>query len=171
MNITRCFSSQMMTALLTWRNPQGSEENWLLGNEPTRIENYWTHCGKVVTTEIALCILATTSLVEVVACGFLEIGSLLLYPILDPSPFQSFFEDYSMSSLTTLGWAVSDALIYNLFYTNVMTRESFVLEAAGDPRQQPFLEHIIRELRDLSEGRNALTVHAGESLERKINLV
>jgi len=29
MTVTRCSSSHLMTGLLAWRNPQGSEENWI----------------------------------------------------------------------------------------------------------------------------------------------
>lgn len=121
MAVTRCASSHLMTDLLVWRNPQGSEENWLLGGE--RIENEWKHVGKVISTEIGLCLLTITSALETVAYFALAIVSLTLYPFTDKPC--AFFAKLLQSSAFTIIWAVADAIPCNLIFVNVMTHESF----------------------------------------------
>ena len=122
MTVTRCISSQLMTHLLTWRNPQGSEEQWFTGVHPPEIENGLTHVGKVLSTEIGLCLLVTAAAVETVAYASLAILSLALYPVTD-EPHLFFYKLLDSSSFTIL-WGVADALIYNLFFINVLTNES-----------------------------------------------
>lgn len=122
MSITRCASSHLMTELLTWRNPQGSEEGWWSQGGQS-IPNGWKHAGKVITTEIGLGILILTSVVERVAYTALAIVSIALYPVTD-RPFR-FFGALVGSSSFTIMWGLADALIYNPFFINVMTKESF----------------------------------------------
>lgn len=121
MAITRCASSHLMTGLLAWRNPQGSEEGWL--GRQQGIENGWKHLGKVVSTEIGLALLTVTSVVETVAYTALSLVSLALYPITD-KPCK-FFAKLLQSSSFTIIWGLANALLYNPLSVNVMTRESF----------------------------------------------
>lgn len=74
---TRSLSSIMMTRLLTWRNPQGSEENWLERDQV--IENKCEHLGKVVITELGLCLLTISSTIETIVYAVLRLLSLTLY--------------------------------------------------------------------------------------------
>lgn len=121
MVVTRCASSHLMSGLLAWRNPQGSEENWLLG--PQGIENGWKHAGKVISTEIGLGLLIITSTVETVAYSALAIASLTLYPFTDKPC--AFFAKLLQSSAFTIIWGVADAILYNPTFVNVFTHESF----------------------------------------------
>jgi hypothetical protein len=110
-----------MTGLLAWRNPQGREENWIL--RPQRIENIWKHAGKVISTEIGLALLVITSTVETVVYSTLVITFLPLYPVTD-RPYK-FFAKLLQSSAFTIIWGVADAILYNPFFVNIMTQESF----------------------------------------------
>lgn len=121
MAVTRCGSSHLMTGLLIWRNPQGSEENWIL--RPQDIENRWKHVGKVISTEFGLVLLIITSAVETVAYSALAITSLTLYPFTH-RPYK-FFAQLLQSSAFTIIWGVADAILYSPLFTNVMTQESF----------------------------------------------
>lgn len=121
MTVTRCASSQLMTSLLAWRNPQGSEENWIL--RPQNIENRWEHRGKVISAEVGLGLLIITSAVETVAYSALTLISLVSYPVTD-RPCK-FFAKLLQSSSFTIVWGLSDAILYNPLFVNVMTHESF----------------------------------------------
>ncbi len=121
MNV-RCLSSQMMTPLLAWRNPNGSEENWL-GGGPRRLVINGQDIGRIITTEISLVLLATTSIVESCVYGAIALAACALYPLTD-RPF-TFFAKLLSSSTFTLLWAGCDIVIYNPWFLDVMTRESY----------------------------------------------
>lgn len=121
MAVTRCASSHLMTGLLAWRNPQGSEENWILRRQG--IENGWKNAGKVISTEIGLGLLTITSAVETVAYATLALASLTLYPFTDKPC--AFFVKLLQSSSFTIIWSLADAILYNPIFVNVMTHESF----------------------------------------------
>jgi len=87
------------------------------------IENGWKHAGKVIYTGISLALLTITSAVETVAYTALTLASLTLYPFTD-KPY-TFFVKLLQSSAFTIIWAVADAIVYNPFFANVMTHESF----------------------------------------------
>lgn len=116
MQVTRCFSSAAMTELLSWRNSQGREENWINGRQS--FEGY--HVLRRITTEIGLGILTITAVIETVAYAAL---SLVTLPF-DENPSR-FFQGLLESSTFTVLWAAADAVIYNPFFVNVMTHESF----------------------------------------------
>lgn len=120
-DVTRCASSHAMTKLLAWRNPQGSEEGWLQRHQ--RIENVREHTKKIISTEIGLGILTVTSAVETVAYSVLTLASLVLYPVTDRPCI--FFAKLLQSSSFTIIWGIADAILYNPFFINVMTQESF----------------------------------------------
>lgn len=122
MAVTRCASSHLMTGLLAWRNPQGTEgnQNLILNHG---IENGWKHAGKVISTEIGLCLLTITSTVETVAYAALALASLILYPFTDKPC--AFFAKLLQSSSFTIIWGLADAILYNLTSVNVMTHESY----------------------------------------------
>jgi hypothetical protein len=121
MAVTRCASSHLMTSLLAWRNPQGSEENWML--RPQGIENGWKHAGKVISTQVGLALLTITSAVETIAYSILTLVSLLLYPATDRRC--KFFARLLQSSSFTVMWGLADAIVCNPLFINVMTHESF----------------------------------------------
>lgn len=127
MTVTRCASSRLMTGLLAWRNPQGSEENWMFQSHG--IKNGWKHARKVISTEAGLCLLTITSAVETVAYSALTLASFVLYPITD-RPCK-FFAKLLQSSSFTIIWGIVDALLYNPLFVNVMTQESFARYWAG----------------------------------------
>lgn len=111
-----------MSNLLVWRNPQGREEGWF-NNGDQGVGNAWKLAGKVITVEIGLCILTTMSVVETVAYSVFALGSLAFYPITN-RPCK-FFASLLQSSSFTVIWGIADALIYNPFFANVLTHESF----------------------------------------------
>ena len=121
MAVTRCASSHLMTGLLAWRNPQGSEENWM--SRPQGIENGWKHAGKVISTEIGLALLTIASAIETVAYAVLALASFTLYPFTDKPC--TFFAKLLQSSSFTIIWGLADAILYNPLFVNVMTQESF----------------------------------------------
>lgn len=117
---TRCASSQLMTALLTWRNPHGSEEKWIEHN----IGNIWKHRAKVLTTEAGLFVLTATSIVETIALSALSLLSLTCYLYSD-KPYKFFAKLLESSSFTVL-WSIFNALFFNIGSKNVFTKESFI---------------------------------------------
>lgn len=121
MAVTKCISSHLMTELLTWRNPQGSEENWL--GQRQGIDSLWRHIGKVVSTEIGLFLLATTAAVETVAYSTLALVSLAFYSMTDV-PCKFFAKALESSSFTVI-WALADAILFNPFEVNIGTQESY----------------------------------------------
>ncbi|MFI5344562.1 MAG: hypothetical protein ACHQUC_10115 [Chlamydiales bacterium] len=118
---TRCISSQLLSHVLEWRNPQGAEEGWL--NGPQGIDNIWQFRKKVAVAEVGIIALSALALVEIVAYAALAIVSLALSPF-TKRPYQ-FFASLLQSSSFTILWGLADALIYNPFFVNVMTREPF----------------------------------------------
>lgn len=143
MEVTRCPSSRLMTGLLSWRNPQGSEEEWLRRRQG--IENGWKHLGKIISTEVGLVLLTATSVVETVAYTALALSSLALYPVTD-RPCK-FFAKLLQSSSFTIIWGVADTLLYNPFFVNVMTRESFARYWAQNfiPLPKPFVLYRLND--------------------------
>ena len=129
MSITRCISSHMMSGLLVWRNPQGKEENWLKEKGTRRIENPWTHFGKIVVTEIGLSILTTVTLVEMLAYEVLGLLSLALYPVTDRPC--NFFGTLLASCTFTFCWGIGNLFIFNPFFINVITREDYARRFVG----------------------------------------
>ena len=53
------FSSHLMTPLLAWRNPDGDEERWM--QQHPEVENEELHAGKVILTEIGLCLITVAA--------------------------------------------------------------------------------------------------------------
>lgn len=135
LNLHRSLSSQCTTQLLKFRNPLGSEENWL--NREPRIDNVAIYMGKVFVTEIGIAILCLTATVETVANGILFVGGL---PIVAgclcfaerQSPVNLFMErsvDYILNQLSSSGftvyWNVANLFAFNIFCKNLFTNESF----------------------------------------------
>jgi hypothetical protein len=117
----RSFSSMLTTKVLQFRNPQGREENWLSGEE--RIHNYFIHAGKVVTTEVAVAVLAVVAVIETVAYGVLVIGSLSIRAH-DATYYNRFSSLFSSAGFTVL-WNFGNLIIFNPLCTNIATEEPF----------------------------------------------
>lgn len=121
MNPTRCLSSYLTTEVLKLRNPQGTEENWILGGE--HIDNYVIYYGKVITTELAVGVLCVAAAVETVAYTILVGISLPIWFVTD-RPLKMIFPLFQSGGFTLL-WNVGNATVFNPFCTNVFTHESF----------------------------------------------
>lgn len=121
MNPTRCLSSYATTEILKFRNPQGTEENWILGGE--HINNKVIYYGKVVGTEVAVSLLCVTAAIETVAYSILLVGSLPLL-LVSSRPTKMIYPLFQSSGFTLL-WNVGNVTIFNPFCTNVFTHESF----------------------------------------------
>ncbi len=135
MNPTRCLSSYVTTEILKFRNPQGTEENWILGGE--RINNKVIYYGKVVGTEVAVSLLCVTAAIETVAYSILLVGTLPLL-LVSSRPMHMIYPLFQSSGFT-LFWNVGNATVFNPFCTNVFTHESFARFSMDHwPRGQVF---------------------------------
>ncbi|MBS0647972.1 MAG: alpha amylase C-terminal domain-containing protein [Verrucomicrobia bacterium] len=110
----------MMTRLLAWRNPQGKEEEWIGKDKP--IDNISKLAGRVISCEIGLLILITTSTLETVAYSVLTLVSLAVYPV-TTLPYKLCIKLLESSSFTIV-WGVVVAILYNPFLPNIVTHES-----------------------------------------------
>jgi len=118
MEPVRSLSSRAMSKMLEWRNPDGSEENWLSNTGSTGYG--FPPLLKSVITQVGLGVLAI--------CAAEESAAYIALIILS----RPFFSDVSEGSLKrlqsssfTVSWAAVDMLRYNLFTRNVCTHESF----------------------------------------------
>ena len=140
----------MMSSLLTWRNPQGSEEGWYRRSAERHAEihdigNRWEHYGKVIATEIGLVIPLLIAEVEVCAYAALTVISLVFYPITD-RPYQ-FSAKLLDSACFSFVW-IAGMATYNLVQhnRNVWTHESFVrLNIVDDVGEHFFPFRLLRE--------------------------
>ncbi|MFI5334760.1 MAG: hypothetical protein ACHQT8_06345 [Chlamydiales bacterium] len=126
------FSSDALSSLLEWRNPNGGEENWYQGRGQQRIDSYATHITKVALTECALPFLATAAIVETVF--FTAIALVSLIPGCVNEGFLRIFRSslgIANSAGFTTAWSLANFLIFNLFDTNVFTKEFFARSAVG----------------------------------------
>ncbi len=117
----RCFSSQMTSALLAFRNSQGAEENWTAGWH--RDDDYpFSFVGRWSLAQIGTPFLVLTAAIETIAYGILSIPSLLLWPI------NRSFLDRSVrllqSSSFTVYWNIANFLVFNPTLQRVPTLES-----------------------------------------------
>jgi len=113
----KCFLSNATEALLKFRNPQGGEENWF-GKEE-RINNIFTHIGKVAIAEIGTGILLTASYVQ----NFALFIFLIISCPFHSEQFATRIADLRSSVAFTARWNFSN-LIMNPFCTNLATDES-----------------------------------------------
>lgn len=127
MIVTRCASSHLMTSLLIWRNPQGTEANWIHDEYPfqhrLQVDNAWEHLEKVICSEIGITLLTITSTIETVAYGALTLVSLALHPLSD-RPYRFFAKMLDSSSFTII-WGLANIIIFNPILPNMPTHESF----------------------------------------------
>lgn len=115
----RSWSSQKMSQLLEWRNPQGKEENWSWIYDEQKRDIWWKHLGKVIATELAQPLLATTAVIETVAYGL--IAAPVAY-FTNKEKFHHFVKIAQSSSFTVL-WSIYNSVV-NPFKINLLTRES-----------------------------------------------
>ncbi len=150
MSVTRCISSQLMSELLAWRNPQGSEDDWFGPSQGIqRVDNVGIHVGKVAAAEIGLCLLTVASLVETVAYATLALVSLALYPVTE-KPYNFFAKRLESSSFTII-WGIADAIFYNPLVVNVLTRESFARYWAAMLNPTPIVLFRLSDMLDLAD--------------------
>lgn len=116
-----CLSSQATKSLLTLRNPQGSEENWIDREEDKG--DMLLFSGKVVSAEIACSLLVVTATIETITYAVLGLASLCLWPITS-SPAKQCGKLLSSSCFTVI-WNIGNVTVFNPFYTNCVTHESF----------------------------------------------
>ncbi|MBA2369976.1 MAG: hypothetical protein H0V82_13310 [Candidatus Protochlamydia sp.] len=126
LQVTRCGSSYLMSKLLIWRNPQGSEEGWFYG--PQDRGSRAIFFGKVITAEVGFFILATTAVVETVAFSVLFAVALPVRSNHDQ--FYKCMFKYLQSSSFTVLWCIGD-IILNPFFINLLTHESFARDWVG----------------------------------------
>ncbi len=122
---TTCFSSQLTTQLMLFRNPHGSEENWVLQEE----QPYDRHLliGRAVVAEIGSALLVVVSLVEGIACGVLLLPAACTLPW-TKRPCHLLLKLLE-SSHFTVSWNVCNCFGFNLRLVNICTNESFARHA------------------------------------------
>lgn len=118
----RCPSSIATTYVLqNFRNPQGEESNWI--NQEEARGNLFVFISKALATEVAVSVLCVSAAVESVAYGILIAGSLPLCLVtFRPIKFSAAL---FTSSIFTTFWNFGNVFVFNPFYTNLVTNESF----------------------------------------------
>jgi hypothetical protein len=120
------FSSQLMTGLLVWRNPQGSEVNWLptrfQGQEP-KIDNRCLFYGRIFTTQLGLALITSLAVIETVVYSI--IAALLLIRYSNTHPSAHFFMMRLQSSSFTIVWGSLNFLAANYQDSTLYTKECF----------------------------------------------
>lgn len=144
--VERCISGHALSALLAWRNPHGTEENWYFNpaqeqgsiftsNFNLVMRGFIIPTAKVLTAEVGIAVLAVAATTEMVAWGSLTLVSSLFY-FYSSQPCKMFYKTFQSSCFTTV-WAAADAVYFNLLYQNVITNESiarfYVKESIGLP--------------------------------------
>lgn len=118
-DVTRSIASELMSHLTVFRNADGREENWWLP-VPRNNPSPWSFAGKAIVAEIGFGLIAVVATVETcVYCVF----TLLALP-LNANFYEKSVKLLESSAFTIL-WSVSDAIIYNPFFLDVHTDESF----------------------------------------------
>lgn len=118
----RCLASKMMTPLLVWRNPQGSEERWM-GRPQAEQRSIAIHLCKTIPTEFGLALLFAAALVETAVYATFALLSGLFF-LVEPRPF-TFFATLLGSSSFALLWGWCILIINTLEPDNLPTQESF----------------------------------------------
>jgi len=109
-----------MSHLITWRNPNGQETNWIAA-EQQRFFN--PSLKKIFGTFVGLgCIIPIATIESVAYTAF----AALSYPIkpLSDRPYTFFVKLLESSSFTVI-WSLVDQVFYNPFFLDLMTDESF----------------------------------------------
>lgn len=123
--LEKCLSSHLMTHLLTWRNPQGSEENWYHAGEGRELFTAnAVNVAKAIAAEAGIVVLGVAAATETVAFTALSLVS-FTFLIYTDRPLKTFIRALQSSSFTVL-WCCADAGFSNLFFKNVFTEESIV---------------------------------------------
>lgn len=178
MSDTRCISSQLMTGLLAWRNPNGSEEGWW--HRVPNIDNAWKLAGRIIVTEVGIGLITLSAVIETLVYGILSALSLCL-KFWTPRPY-NFFAERLESSAFTIIWGIADAVIYNPLFPNVCTHESFARWWANSTFRLPialsrtqddlFIFNWTQQHRPPNGFNNALLgpiLNSARETERKIN--
>ncbi len=172
MTVSRCLSSYAMSELLSWRNPQGSEEEWL--TTAHQAQTIAPPLKKIIYTELGLLVLAVAALVEIVADSlFIFLSG--LYCVVSTEPFK-FFMEQLQSSRFTLFWAVANALISNFTTNHLLTHESSARDFIGyiitplsrSVDKQYVIDQDIR-LRNIDHGKNFILSEVLEETFKQVD--
>lgn len=126
MAVVKSISSEMMSDLLSWRNPQGGERRWWNQPQNERVEYTFEHFAAVTLTEIALPFIITAAAVEtIIYTALIPISALFI--ACDDGEAIRFFAEHWSSSVFTIFWAIADLFNNILPCTsqNLITDESF----------------------------------------------
>jgi len=123
MSVSLCFSSQLTSKVLTFRNPLGNEDH-RIDQAETR-GNYARFGLKVITTEIVCSLLVLVSTVETVIYAIFTGLSLLAWPISPSLTHARYFSKQLSSSYFTIFWNLGNVMVFNPFCIHCVTNESF----------------------------------------------
>lgn len=115
----RCATSALTTRLLQFRNTEGQEANWVGINTSRGIAYY----GKVVVTAVGTTLLCVASIVEALAYSIFTVASLPIC-LISKRPLNHAISLLSSSSFT-IYWNFTNTFLFNPFFDNLMTDESF----------------------------------------------
>lgn len=145
-------SSCLMSALITWRNPDGAEENWT-HQSLLKVDNSNSFLRRKIITEICFVLVGTVAVVEMVAHSFFALTAVIFFPS-EPS-VSTFFRHFTSSCAFTCLWTAVNALFLNFTNTNLPTEESST--RFEFTRLNPILNFLREgELQYLSENKSPL---------------
>lgn len=130
MEPTRCISSQLLSHVLTWRNPKTEDLSSL---EREECESYYQ---RIMVTEVALLPLAFIASIEIIAYAILATITTHLRPFTEKS--FNYQASRLASSTFTIDWILR-LLWKNLFDTHLIEHESFALL---QPEYLPRWDHL-----------------------------
>jgi len=120
-----CFSSQLTTHLMLFRNPHGSEENWVFQESLPYDRNRLM--GRAVVAEIGSALLVVVSSVEGLAYVVLLLPAACTLPW-TKRPCRLLMDRFE-SSYFTVSWNLCNCFGFNIRLVNICTNESFARHA------------------------------------------
>lgn len=119
----RCLSSHMMTHLLTWRNPEGAEENWVF--KDNKGVHFSQNIEKLVVTQIGLSLLFVSAAVEFAAYGVLFTTETILRGVASKSRLYHRLSSARFTILWSLALGITNIFVLSIKNCNIYTHESF----------------------------------------------
>jgi hypothetical protein len=116
-----CLSSSLLSSLLSWRNPCGSENNWI----HDKCESYQSspRIRKIVLVELGCFFLMSTAAIETIAYSILRVAMFPLCFVM-PKPYALIVKKLESSSFTLL-WGIVNSY-FNFSKKSLFTNEALV---------------------------------------------
>jgi hypothetical protein len=122
-SITTSLSSNVMSKLVEYRNPQGKEENWLSKAYRYEFQSLPSPLMFFIT-EGGFALVAIAALVETVVAGVFAIATLPFAFFSLKNNEKNIVWHWAISASFTTVWSIS-TLFFNMYGTNLFTNEKF----------------------------------------------